>query len=317
MTSVNLHHILARRLLMGVLTAWAILSAVFALFAGTQEWVLTERIGFLRWGGASDEEVAEVRESYFAERGLDRPVSEQYIDWMGSMVRLDWGDSFITGDPVGPMIADALVRTGTYVVPALVFAVVIGLGIGLLSALDTADRKRNMGRISSYLLFAVPGFWIGGLLYSLQYGESIETTPVLYDHVLPILLTTMTLLGGYVSYSRSHALEYLSRDFVKLVRSKGATEWRVGAHVLRNAAIPVLSMLFTEALGLLVLSVFVVEILFGIDGFGLVLFRAVDGRDLPVLLGGTVVLISIGVLGNIIQDIFYTRLDPRVDTGTR
>ena len=112
-------------------------------------------------------------------------------------------------------------------------------------------------------------------------------------------------------------MEYAASDFVKLVRAKGASNRRVAVHVLRNAAIPVFSMLFTEALGLLVLSVFVIEVLFGIDGFGLLLFRAVEDRDLPVLLGGTVVTIGVGVLGNIVQDVSYSVLDPRVDTGSR
>lgn len=315
--SLNLHRILIKRLAMGALTAWFILSAVFGLFASTREWVLIERIGFLRWGGASDEEVAEVRRTYIAERGLDRPVSEQYVDWMGRMVSFDWGDSLATGDPVLPMVADAVARTAIYVLPAILLAILLGLGFGLLAALGRGHRGSDLGRIGSYLLFAIPGFWIGGIVFSLQYGDVLGDSTLLFEHALPILLTTMTLLGGYVSYSRSQALEYLSRDFVKLVRAKGATEWRVGVHVLRNAAIPVLSMLFTEALGLLVLSVFVVEILFGIEGFGLLLFRAVDGRDLPVLMGGTVVLIGIGVVGNIVQDLFYTHLDPRVDTGSR
>ena len=87
--------------------------------------------------------------------------------------------------------------------------------------------------------------------------------------------------------------------------------------MLRNAAIPVFSMLFTEALGLLVLLVFVIEVPFGIEGFGLMLFDAVEARDLPVLLGGTIVTIGVGVVGNIVQDVSYTVLDPRVDTGSR
>ena len=124
----------------------------------------------------------------------------------------------------------------------------------------------------------------------------------------------MTWFGDLL---RGHALEYTSTEFVKLVRGNGASDRRVAVHVLRNAAIPVFSMLFTEALGLLVLSVFVIEVLFGIDGFGLLLFRAVEDRDLPVLLGGTVVTIGVGVLGNIVQDVSYSVLDPRVDTGSR
>jgi peptide/nickel transport system permease protein len=314
---VNLLRILARRLALGFVAAWTVLTSVFVLFTATDDWLLQGQVGIARWGGASDREVAAIRDQYLASRGLDRPLLQQYLDWMGGMLTLDWGQSFSSGEAVFPLVMGAAARTAKYVVPALLVGIVIGVLIGLYAALRPDSRLAGASLGSAYLLFALPNFWVGALLLSLAYGGVVGYSALVFEHLLPIALVVTTLLGGYASYARAYSFEQVSADFVTLVTAKGAGRRRVATHVLRNAAIPVFSMLFTEALGLLVLSVFVVETLFGIDGFGLLLFDAVRTRDLPVLLGGTVVIIGVGVVGNVVQDVSYGLLDPRVDTGRR
>ncbi len=314
---MSLLRIFARRVALGAVAAWGVLTTVFLLFTATRDWVLAEQVGLLRWQQADDDVVEAARQEYLASRELDRPLWQQYFDWMGNMATLNWGESFETGEAVFPMVTDAAARTAMYVLPAIVLAVAVGLLVGLYAAMRPGSRLADGGLGTSYLFFAIPAFWVGGVFLSFAAQDVIGDSELLFDHVLPVALTTATLLGGYVSYTRAHAMEYTSSEFVKLVRAKGASDRRVARHVLRNAAIPVFSMLFTEALGLLVLSVFVIEVLFGIDGFGRLLFRAVEDRDLPVLLGGTIVTIGVGVVGNIVQDVSYTVLDPRVDTGSR
>lgn len=314
---MNLLRILARRLALGFVAAWTVLTSVFVLFTATDDWLLQGQVGIARWGGASDREVAAIRDQYLASRGLDRPLLQQYLDWMGGMLTLDWGQSFSSGEAVFPLVMGAAARTAKYVVPALLVGIVIGVLIGLYAALRPDSRLAGASLGSAYLLFALPNFWVGALLLSLAYGGVVGYSALVFEHLLPIALVVTTLLGGYASYARAYSFEQVSADFVTLVTAKGAGRRRVATHVLRNAAIPVFSMLFTEALGLLVLSVFVVETLFGIDGFGLLLFDAVRTRDLPVLLGGTVVIIGVGVVGNVVQDVSYGLLDPRVDTGRR
>ena len=305
--------ILLRRVALGVAAAWGILTVIFALFTLTDDWVVGAKIGRLRWGGAGESEVEAARQAYLSARGLDRPLHEVYIDWMTNMATLEWGQSFESGDQVFPMVADATMRTASYVLPALVLAIAIGLAVGLYAALNPGSRLTGLGLGSTYLLFAVPNFWLGGMLAALATAGTIPATPVVFDYLLPITLTATTLLGGYVSYTRAYSAEFVSTDFVRLVRAKGASKLRVGKHVIRNAAIPVFSMLFTEALALLLLTVFVIERLFGIEGFGTVLLAAVGNRDIPVLLGSTVVIAAVGVLGTILQDLSYSVLDPRVD----
>jgi peptide/nickel transport system permease protein len=313
---VSLARVFARRIAFGVAAAWGVLTTVFLLVTVTRDWVLSQRIGFLKWQRAEDAVIREARREYLAARGLDRPLYRQYLDWMGNMLTLDWGRSFATDEQVLGLVADAVVRTAMYVLPAIVLGIAIGLLVGLYAAMRPESRLADGGRSLSYVLFALPSFWVGALALSVVSGTAADSSLVV-EHLLPIALTTTTLLGGYVSYSRAHAMEYTTSDFVKLVRAKGVTDRGVARHVLHNAAIPVFSMLFTEALALLVLAVFVIEVLFGIDGFGWLLYDAVQQRDLPVLLGGTVVVVAVGVLGNIVQDISYTVLDPRVDTGRR
>lgn len=202
-----------------------------------------------------------------------------------------------------------------YVVPAVVLAVLVGLLVGLSAALAPDSRLATGGRVGSYLAFGLPSFWLGGMYLGAVQNGLVDANATLSEYVLPVVLVAMTLTGGYVSYSRAHALEHASAEFVSLVKAKGAGPLLVAKHVVRNAAIPLFSMLFTEVLGLLVLSIFVIEMVFGIEGFGYVFFFAIQSRDIPVLLGCTMVIVFVGILGNIIQDLSYQYLDPRVGDG--
>ena len=314
---MTLGRMIARRVGMGLVAAWAILSVVFALFTLTDDWVFDQETVPLRWAGADEEVLEAVQEEYFAARGLDGSFLENYASWMLDMVLLNWHDSFLTDEPAFDRVMESVVVTGTYVVPSVLIAITAGITIGVYTALHPDSRLANLGTAATYLLFALPSFWVGGMLISYVITGHVGYSYTLLNFVLPVAFTTVALLGGYVSYARAHSMEYASADFVKLVKAKGGSRVDLAVHVARNSAIPFFSMLFTEALGLLVLAIFVIEVLFGIEGFGLVLFESVNERDLPVLLGGTVVIIAVGVLGSIIQDVSYSVLDPRVDTGSR
>lgn len=313
-----LGRIFAIRIAMGLIVAWAVLTLVFAMFTLTEDWVLQAELGILRFGGADEELLDMVQQQYFDARGLDAPLWEVYIDWMGNLLLLNWGDSFVTGEPARQLVFESLIRTGMYVLPAFVMAVVLGVGIGLVEALYPAHRLPRAVIIAGYLAFALPMFWVASIVVSVPlFTDEIYEPTWFHRHGLPIALVTASLLGSYLSYARAHSLEYVRTDFIKLVRAKGASQRLIGRHVLRNAAIPFFSMLFTEVILLLLLAVFVLEAVLGIDGFGLLILEATQERDLPVLLGSLMVVIAIGVSANILQDISYSYFDPRVDTGTR
>lgn len=313
---------------MGAIAAWAVLTAVFAMFTVTRDWVLGSRVASAARGGADQEAIREIREEYLAERGMDRPLLEQYLDWMGNMFTLRWGDSFETGEAVFPLVVDAVVNTAAYVVPAILLATVLGLAIGLYAAMNSRSGGETGLRTAAYLSFGFPNFWIAYMVLAVTLVGGIgfrqqETAirpfeqPFLVEYVLPAVLVATTLLAAVLSYARAYSLQHVSSDVTTLVRAKGGSRIAVARHVLRNAAIPLVSLVFVETIALLALSVFVIEAVFAIDGLGLLFYNAVWTRDLPVLMGGTMAIVVIGVAGNVFQDVAYSALDPRVDTGTR
>ncbi|QLD84862.1 ABC transporter permease [Natronomonas halophila] len=324
---MSLLRLVAQRIALGVIAAWAVLTTVFLAVMGTKNWHLETILALEGRGGTTPEKVREIRTEYLSERGLDRPLHEQYVDWMSGMFTLQWGESFQTGEAVFPMVMSATARTAMYVVPALAVALVVGLAVGLYAAMSERSASDTSTRGLTYLLFGLPNFWVGAMVLSLagigvRFGQRSQairpsTLPFLYEYVLPILLVATTLSAAIVSYARSYSLQYVSADLTKLVRAKGGGRLTVARHVLRNAAIPLVSLAFVETLALIALSMFVIEALFTIEGLGLVFYNAIWTSDLPVLMGATLVIAAVGVVGNITQDLAYTALDPRVDTGSR
>lgn len=325
---MSLLRLFAQRIALGLISIWAFLSAIFLVFTATPDWTLARRVALRAFaGGLTEEQIETIRGEYFAARGLDRPLYEIYVDWMANMVTLQWGRSFRTREEVFPEVMRATLETGTYVVPAIVLAMLLGLLIGVYTAIYRGSRHEGLFRSLSYLGLGFPHFWIGMIILGLAGISpgfrrlSVTLAPVempfVYGTVVPILLLTLALSASIVSYARSYSLQYLSADLTKMVRAKGGTNLDVARHVVRNAAIPLVSLVFTETLALLAISVFVIEALFGIDGLGLVFYNAIWARDLPMLLGASMVVVTIGVASNILQDIAYSSLDPRVDTGTR
>lgn len=325
---MSLLRVLVQRVALGLFAAWTTLTVVYLLFTATDDWYLASILGLAGRGGMPPEQLQQIRNEYLAERGLDQPFYEQYLDWLSNMLTLQWGRSFETGEEVLPMVLRATLTTGSYVVPAVLLSVALALGLGVYTAMNAGSRREGGVRGLVYLGLGVPNFWVGAVVLMVSGTVAFTFTwrqsfipavemPFLYETVVPALLLTTTLVAAITSYARSYASGYLSADVAKLVRAKGGGRLAVARHALRNAAIPLVSLAFTETLALLALSVFVIEAVFAIDGLGLLFYNAVWTRDLPVLLGGTLVVIAVGVLGNIVQDVAYSALDPRVDTGTR
>lgn len=323
---MTLLSLLARRLAIGLLTIWGVLTIMFGLLFGTGNWAWGRTEGPMRFAGASAAEIEEARETFYAERGIDASLSELYLEWIVNMFTFQWGTSWVSGEAVLPLIASATVRSAVYVVPAIGIAVLGGILLGTYSAMRKGGKTEGASRALIYFGFGLPNFWIGAMIVMGMLGAgSIAferhqavvpqvTFPFFYEYVLPVLLVASTLFAGLATAARAQSLEYIGTDVMKLVRAKGAGAVTVSRHVLRNSAIPLVSLIFTETLALLVLSVFVIEALFGIEGLGLVFYNAVWEQDIPVLLGGTMVIVAIGVLGNIVQDLSYRSLDPRIET---
>lgn len=316
---------------MGFVAVFVVFTAVFALFNLTPDYYLDQLIAGELWMDFREnpqEYIQEIRQEYLAERGLDKPAWELYVDWMVNMFTLDWGESFRTGEAVFPTVMSAVTTSGTYVVPAVVIASVLGTGAGLGLAMWRQLNRETLARVAVYLGFGLPTFWLGATLltlfaplgFSFQFRSTFLNPmerPLFYRTILPAVITALPLLGAIASYSRAYSLEVLTSPAIKLVRSKGGGSIAVARHVLKNVAIPLCSVIFTEMLTLLAISVVVIEAVFRIDGIGLLIYNGIWNRDLPILLGVTLTIAVIAVATNILQDVSYSWLDPRVDTGTR
>lgn len=314
---MSTRRLLARRVVLSVVMIWLVLSATFGLIVVAPDSRLGGVLGAAAFGGADAGELEEIERQYRETYGLDRPVSERYVDWMTTIPTFQWGESFVTGEPVREIVADRLSRTLEYVLPATGLAVLLGVGVGLSGALAPRSRRDRAGRLGAYVALALPNFFVG-FLAVLAFGgvtEFVEYRRVPENlwmtHVFPVVLLSTTLAGALVSYTRASANEYVDTAFVKLVRAKGASEWRVAGHVLKNAAPPLFALLFAELLAALLVGVFVIEAVFQIQGFGDLILDAVYDRDVPVLLAVTYVVALGGVAGNLLQDVVAAALDPR------
>jgi peptide/nickel transport system permease protein len=271
---------------------------------------------------AREQRVQEAIREYKAARNLDDPLHERYAAWLVNVATFDWGESHETGQAVTAMLGEGLRETVVYLVPAVLLSVVVGIGAGVYSAIHRGSVGDYLAVTGGYLGFSLPNFWLaivlGALLsqYAGWYGVegNPDLTTTVRTVVLPAFVLSTALAAGQFRYARAESLEHVGSEFVKLVRAKGAGPYRVARHVLRNAALPLVALFFSDLLAVLVLSVFVLEAVFGIHGFGEVFYTAIQKRDLPVIMGGTLVVAFVGIGGNFLQDVLYAVLDPRVDT---
>lgn len=254
---------------------------------------------------------------YKAEHNLNKPIWQSYVDWMVDITTLDWGRSYsLRGTPVLTVLGEAIPATLKYVIPAMLFALVGGIGLGVYSALNPGTTVERIVTSGSYIGFGIPNYWLAvaaGLFGVTTFATQFAPANIV-RYALPTVILGTSLLAGQLRYARAESREHIYREFVKLLRAKGATNWLVAQHILRNAAIPLLSLFFADLIGTLVVNVFVLESVLDIPGIGSLGLRAIQARDLPLILGIAMVIGFAGIVGNLLQDLAYLVLDPRVDS---
>jgi peptide/nickel transport system permease protein len=269
---------------------------------------------------ATDESVTQLR----AQFGLDRPLVTQYLDWALGLVRFDLGTSYISHAPIGPQLADRVLVTAWLVATAMLLAVLIAVPLGTVMALR---HRRPSGVLLSALSqvgVAVPAFLAGILLIAvfavgLGWLPAGGWTPPAEDPVmflrqltLPALSLGLVQAAVLTRYVRSAILDVMREDYIRTARAKGLTPLRaLRRHGLRNAAIPVITVLGLQLATLLVGAV-VVERVFVIPGLGSLLLDAVSNRDLIVVQDVVMVLVVAVLVVNFIVDLLYLVLDPRL-----
>ncbi|OJZ67068.1 ABC transporter permease [Mycolicibacterium diernhoferi] len=266
-------------------------------------------------GGAgsrpSPEQIAAVREQY----GFNDPVLVQYLNYLGGLLRGDLGTSYILKQPVTGVITEQLAPTVVLTLTALVLSWVIAVAVTLL----TAHRSRWLSSIGSGLeifLAALPQYWLGIVLL-VVFAFQLRLLPVVGDSgpeglVLPALTLALPLAGYLGQVTRDEFSSAMEQPFAVSARARGMSDWAVRwRHALRHALLPGLT-LSGWALGSLFSTAVIVESVFVRPGLGRLLVDAVTSKDMPVVIGVTLFVAAVYVLANLLVDIAFVRVDPRL-----
>jgi len=267
----------------------------------------------------------QVIEAYRQRLGVDQPVHIQYVRWLTAALSGDLGISFSTTRPVAEMILERLPATLELMASAFLLAAVLALGLGIVSAVRQHSLFDYLGAGVSFVGIAMPVFWFAlilQLIFSVRLGwlpvAGTETVGAssLGDHlahlVLPAVVLSFRYVAGWSRYLRSSLLSVLRADYVRTARAKGLSEAAVvGIHALRNALIPFVSIMALNVAALFSGAV-ITETVFAWPGIGRMFVQAMFARDYPLLMGILMMGSVMVVVFNLVADILYGILDPRI-----
>lgn len=266
---------------------------------------------------ADDKLTPEIRETLFRKYGLDQPLVVQYAKYMLNVVQGDLGNSFyFEGRPVAQMILERLPVSAFLGVQAVVFGMIVGLVLGIVSALRHNSLWDSLAVLIAVLGVSVPSFVLGPLLQNLL-AVRFEIFPVAFfeswlHSVLPSLALSVFVVSTVARFVRSEMLEVLGQDYVTLAKSKGLSGLAVIVrHVLRNAMIPLVTVLAPLTVYLITGSL-VIERIFSIPGIGEQFVAAIQVNDYSMILGTTIFLSVLFIVALLVQDILYGIIDPRI-----
>ncbi|GAK06178.1 oligopeptide transport system permease protein OppB [Geomicrobium sp. JCM 19037] len=266
------------------------------------------------------------RQAMIERYGLDDPVVVRYGDWIFNAVQGDFGTSFSSNQPVIERVLERIPYTIELSLFTLALAISIGIVLGVISAIKRGTIADYSINFISVIGLSVPAFWLALMLiqwFSIQLGwlpssgvgargENFDLLNWLSHLLLPVLILSTTILPNIVRFTRSSMLEVISQQYIRTVRAKGAGERTViYVHALRNALIPVITMIGVLIPRLLSGAV-ITEAIFGWPGIGTLILEAAQSRDYPLVMGVTVIITSVVILSNLIVDLVYSKIDPRV-----
>lgn len=257
--------------------------------------------------------------------GLNRPLHEQYLDWLGGVVRGDLGRSLVDNTPVSRAIMHALPVTIQMVLMAMIVAFVIGVPAGVISATKRGTLSDVFASVLGLAGISLPGFWAAILLiyaFSLHFSWFPSSGFVrigeggwlanLHHAVLPAVALGIRPAGVFMRQVRSSVLEVVRNDYVRTARAKGLGENRIiTRHVLRNALIPVVTVSGAELASLLG-NVVVIDTIFGIPGFGRLIYNSILRQDVITMQSVVLVFAAMVIVVNLLVDLSYPLLDPRI-----
>ena len=266
----------------------------------------------------------ELRAQLAAKYGLDRPYIVQYLDWIGGVLRGDFGESIRTAEPILPQILTRFQVTAELTILAAIISWFVAIPLGILAAVKRNSMADRLIRVFALLGVSVPGFALSILLIlflSLAFGYFSPLGYVgffedplrnLQIMILPASILGISISGSVMRMTRSSVLEVLRQDFVRTVRAKGASE-RVAIfkHVLRSALIPIVTLVGMQ-IGSLLGGAVIVEQIFSLPGLGQMTLTGINQRDYPVVQGCVLFIAFVYVLVNVVTDLLYAYIDPRI-----
>jgi peptide/nickel transport system permease protein len=277
--------------------------------------------------GMDPQSGSEARDKLRDAMGLSDPIPVQYVKWLRDLLQGNPGNSLRSGKPVGGLLLHSLPITIELAVLAVVIATVIAIPLGVISAVRRDSGLDFVSRVAGLIGLSLPGFWIATLILlftsrvfewvpSISYISPLDDPwGTLQQFILPSFAIAIQLMAIIMRMTRTTMLEVLSQDYVRTARAKGLRDKAViYRHALRNALIPVITVIGFQ-LGALMGSSAIIEMIFGLNGIGYTLLQAIFNRDYPLVQAATLYLAVVFVLINLIVDILYVYLDPRIKQG--
>ena len=322
MKKAGLRGYIIKRLIYAAIITWGVVTITFVLL---RVGPMSPADRYLSNMSARTQDPAQVVAAIEARYGLDKPIYEQYFDYVVNLGRGDWGWSFSNSLPVVTLIRKHWVYSFQLILLSMLFSATLGILIGVFSAVKRYTRTDYLATLFSFIGISIPNFWLGIMLiliFSVQLGwfKSYYDTGLpmfslanLKALVLPVITLGTGMMAGYTRYARSATLDNLKQDFVRTARAKGLPERVViGKHVFRNAILPIITIIMFDLSGIVFGGAYLTEIIFGIPGLGRVSFNALFASDYPVVVTITLIGAMVVLLTNLATDIVYTRLDPRI-----
>ena len=274
---------------------------------------------------ATEEQIEQLNE----ELGLNLPIYQQYFRWVNGVFHGDFGESYFMNEPVTEAIINHLGPTLSLAIFAEIVALILAIPIGIIAAYRQGSVIDQTLMVISLLGMAVPGFLLG-LLLMLFVGVYLQWLPIagykplsdgLWIHIKYLILPAISLgaiqAALVARMTRSSMLEVLNTNYIKTARSKGVQEYRVVMkHALRNAFLPILTVI-GQSFGTLVTGAVVVETIFNLPGLGQLIINSIERRDFAVIQGVVLFVTLIYVMINLIVDLLYGVIDPRVRLGRK
>jgi len=263
--------------------------------------------------------------------GLDQPIHVQYVKWLGNLLQGDLGESFVHRRPVSALLAEVIPYTLQLTVLALLLDALVGIALGIFSAVKQYSALDKTVTLGSLIIYSVPGFWLALMLilvFSVNLGWFPTSQTRSFDYeflswfeklvdlawhlVLPVFVLGIASAAGTARYMRSRLLEVLNEEYILAARARGLRERAVILkHALRNALIPIVTI-FGLSLPFLLGGAVIIENIFAWPGMGRLAVSAIHARDYPVILATTMIAAVLTVIGNLVADVTYAVVDPRV-----